>query len=246
MDVKISPNFWNNDALNTPELRLAALWLKTNAHVNLVGYGELSVRRFIFDTGLTEQALDECCQALGKGLVREGKGYWLTDFIGEQFGRGVSLSKNHMSKPLVRALETVGSPWLGDAVYGAYPELEEVADRLAGDKGMPSPRAEQSRAEHNRAEQSRAELGVRGDKTRAGDHPATLNEARAHGLTLGMTGEEAEAFFCHFEANGWKQGGRTPLRAWKAAMRKWQLTSRTSKKSAGGGGAVEPGPSPEN
>lgn len=249
MDVKISPTFWNNDALNTPELRLAALWIKTNAHVNLIGFGELSTRRFVFDTGLTEQALGDCCQALGKGLVREGKAYWLRDFIAEQFGRGVSLSRNHMSKPLVRALEVIGCPWVVDAVFDEYPELEEVAHMLAGGKGMPSPRAEQSRAEHNRTEQSRTESGVRGDAkpaaTPRADKPANVAVARAYAGEIGLAEIEADKFFDHFEANGWKQGGRTPLRSWQAALRTWKRrAAEGGLKNSSGAGAPRPAPEP--
>ena len=33
--------------------------------------------------------------------------------------------------------------------------------------------------------------------------------------------KEAEKFFDHFEANGWKVGGKTPMKDWKAAARNW-------------------------
>ena len=32
---------------------------------------------------------------------------------------------------------------------------------------------------------------------------------------------DAEYFFDHFESNGWKVGGKTPMRNWKAAARNW-------------------------
>lgn len=33
--------------------------------------------------------------------------------------------------------------------------------------------------------------------------------------------EEAPAFFDHFQSNGWKVGGKTPMKDWKAACRNW-------------------------
>lgn len=38
--------------------------------------------------------------------------------------------------------------------------------------------------------------------------------------------EEAEKFFNYYSANGWKVGGRTPMKDWQAAGRNWILNSR--------------------
>ena len=34
---------------------------------------------------------------------------------------------------------------------------------------------------------------------------------------------EADRFFNHFESNGWKVGGKSPMKDWKAAVRNWIL-----------------------
>jgi hypothetical protein len=34
---------------------------------------------------------------------------------------------------------------------------------------------------------------------------------------------EAHKFFNHFESNGWKVGGKTPMKNWQAAARNWML-----------------------
>jgi hypothetical protein len=36
---------------------------------------------------------------------------------------------------------------------------------------------------------------------------------------------EAQKFFYHFESNGWKIGGRSPMKNWKAAANNWMLNS---------------------
>lgn len=36
---------------------------------------------------------------------------------------------------------------------------------------------------------------------------------------------EAEKFFNHFESNGWKVGGKSPMKNWKAAARNWMLNA---------------------
>lgn len=37
--------------------------------------------------------------------------------------------------------------------------------------------------------------------------------------------EEAQRFFNHFESNGWRVGGKSPMKDWKAAVRNWLLNS---------------------
>lgn len=38
--------------------------------------------------------------------------------------------------------------------------------------------------------------------------------------------EEAEKFFNYYSANGWKVGGKTPMKDWQAAGRNWMLNSK--------------------
>jgi len=39
----------------------------------------------------------------------------------------------------------------------------------------------------------------------------------------GFSEIEARKFFNHFESNGWKIGGKTPMENWHAAARNWML-----------------------
>lgn len=84
---------------------------------------------------------------------------------------------------------------------------------------------------------------------RPGQKPASLAEVEAYAREIGLSREEAQTFHDHFEANGWRQGGRTPLRDWRAAARNWQRRALKfsagglplpAKKFAGGGGALAP------
>lgn len=40
-----------------------------------------------------------------------------------------------------------------------------------------------------------------------------------------MRKASAELFYDHFTSNGWKVSGKTPMKDWKAALRKWKATS---------------------
>lgn len=49
----------------------------------------------------------------------------------------------------------------------------------------------------------------------------SLETLQSYFPTIGGTTQDAEAFFDHFEANGWKVSGKTPMKNWQAAARNW-------------------------
>ncbi|MFA7636130.1 MAG: hypothetical protein WCX81_00015 [Monoglobales bacterium] len=53
--------------------------------------------------------------------------------------------------------------------------------------------------------------------------PATLAEIKQFFLKENSTEREAQKFFNYFQSNGWKVGGRTPMKDWQAAARNWIL-----------------------
>lgn len=83
-------------------------------------------------------------------------------------------------------------------------------------------------------------VGPSGDKR--ANRPSGLPEVVAYAVTIGMSEFEAAKFFDHFEANGWRQGGRAVIRDWRAACRGWHRRSGgfegpdASGKKRGGGG----------
>ena len=62
-------------------------------------------------------------------------------------------------------------------------------------------------------------------RTVASKRPAfvapSLETLQSYFPTIGGTTQDAEAFFDHFEANGWKVSGKTPMKNWQAAARNW-------------------------
>lgn len=262
MDPKITSAIWSNLEFDqaTPTGKLAALWLITNEHVDVLGYADLSLRRFVFETQLSEQALAEGFQALGKGIERVAKGYWLRNYIGIQFGRGPALSRNNFARGITNRLNGGCDAALVRLVLGEYAELLEVKGFVsplkALGKGSRGSSNHKSRAEQSREEQSRAAKGVQGETaangavdappddeplveppaddaaTEAdGQRPTDVDEVILAAQPLNLSADEAATFFDHYEANGWKQGGRTPLKSWRAALRNW--ARRSAKNSRG-------------
>jgi hypothetical protein len=60
------------------------------------------------------------------------------------------------------------------------------------------------------------------DKSESFQKP-TLQELRNYFQSKEAPSEEAARFFNHFESNGWKVGGKSPMKDWKAAVRNWIL-----------------------
>jgi hypothetical protein len=70
--------------------------------------------------------------------------------------------------------------------------------------------------------------------------PHSLEECVLYFKSIGGTAETAGAFYDHFEANGWRQGGRTPLRNWHAAGSGWLRKEASFAKKSGVNGNHEP------
>lgn len=56
--------------------------------------------------------------------------------------------------------------------------------------------------------------------------PASLPEVRLFFEKEKSTHLEAEKFYNYFQSNGWKVGGRAPMKDWQAAARNWLLNSQ--------------------
>jgi hypothetical protein len=51
--------------------------------------------------------------------------------------------------------------------------------------------------------------------------PKHLNDVLVYAQNINLPASEAEKFFDHFTSNGWRVGGRTAMKDWKAALRNW-------------------------
>lgn len=53
--------------------------------------------------------------------------------------------------------------------------------------------------------------------------PKSIEEVKTFFTKQKSTVTEAEKFYNHFQSNGWKVGGRAPMKDWQAAARNWML-----------------------
>jgi hypothetical protein len=56
--------------------------------------------------------------------------------------------------------------------------------------------------------------------------PESRDEVKAFFIEQKSTPFEAEKFYNYFQSNGWKVGGRAPMKDWQAAARNWLLNSQ--------------------
>lgn len=51
--------------------------------------------------------------------------------------------------------------------------------------------------------------------------PPSIEDAIGYASEIALPASEAEWFHDHFTANGWRVGGKSPMKDWKAALRLW-------------------------
>jgi hypothetical protein len=56
--------------------------------------------------------------------------------------------------------------------------------------------------------------------------PPSLDESVEFFTSENHSKIEAQKFFNHFESNGWKVGGKSPMKNWNAAARNWMINSQ--------------------
>lgn len=62
--------------------------------------------------------------------------------------------------------------------------------------------------------------------------PPTVEQVREYAAKAGLN-LDAERFVDYYTANGWKVGGRTPMKDWQAAARNWARRDKPAKPSKG-------------
>jgi len=74
-------------------------------------------------------------------------------------------------------------------------------------------------------EQPTTKRNQTGGRAAAVHLPTSVNEVHAFFEEEKSTKHEAEKFYNYFQSNGWKVGGRSPMKDWRAAARNWILNS---------------------
>jgi hypothetical protein len=107
MNAKIESEIWDDPdfmELHDSE-KLAVFWVLTK--VNLLGYVEITPRKFSRDIEAPFDVIEGACKGLPRGFVRTERGVWCRNYIRKQFGFGQSLVRSHMAKSIRKQMENV-------------------------------------------------------------------------------------------------------------------------------------------
>jgi hypothetical protein len=165
MSPKIHSSFWRDDDVwaLAPEHKLAFLWLLTNGRTNNAGFLVVSLREFTQDTRLSEEALEGACKGLARGILREGRAFWIRHFMRHQWTPGERGLTSRLYNSLCNAVAEMPTAFVTEAVK-EYPELYSGVKALVSPlKALPPPEGACKGLEGPRAEQSRAEQSTEGE-----------------------------------------------------------------------------------
>jgi len=199
----IDPAFWSDPDIESakPGVKLAALWLITNSQTSILGICGASPSRFEFETGLKSDALSAVVEALPRAFKRFGGVIFIRNYVRHQFGTGEKMMKNNFFVALKSAFLSVKDDDLRGFILAEYPEFQQALQRAC--QGLTKPKD-----------------GKEGKGKAGAVKPESLDEAKAYGAEIGMTGDAVESWYDHFESNGWRVGGKALMKDWRAALRR--------------------------
>jgi hypothetical protein len=149
-------------------------------------------------------------------------------FIEHQRIGGRELQGEAKYPPLSEMREKKRDGSITEASQPKRGSIPEVTGTLFGSDGEATGKHPEAR-ERNK-ERS---IGRHGDSGSTGEVPADRKhippakaDVRAYWLEAKLMGDP-ETFFDHFTSNGWKVGGKTPMKDWEASARNWSRNDRT-------------------
>lgn len=155
----IDQSFWADPDIENAKAgtKLTALWLITNSQTSLIGLCRASVSRFMFETGLPEEALAATLKALPRAFVKVGDVIFVRNYVRHQFGSGEKLMKNNFFVALKSLFLNVKDESLKALILEEYPEFSTLSPK--GFEGLSKPKDEKRREEKVRKDKKKGMQG---------------------------------------------------------------------------------------
>ncbi len=232
----VRPQFWTGStgrALREAgrDAQVVALYLITCPAGSMTGVFYLPLPTLCHEVGISRQKARAVLARLAQEDFAHYDGatqtIWLPEMARFQIGESLAPTDKQV-KGLARELEAVkGSPFVR-AFYEKYRAVFHLPEEGPW-KGLRSPSEAPSEPLRSQEQEQEPEQEKEHEHEREGNraprraHPK-LDEVKSFWSEANLKGLP-EAFFNHFEANGWRT--RTgPLRNWQAAARNWSLRER--------------------
>ena len=144
--------------------------------------------------------------------------FWIKKFISYQYGRLSKECKPHIA--VFKALEKHGINPDGaeqGVLFAKNGESSSAQINQRVCKGYPKGMhtLEDIYKEKEKDKDKEKEGGA------GGNEKPNISEVKCYAVEIGMEEKDGEAWHDHFLSNGWKIGGKAPMKDWRASLRTW-------------------------
>jgi len=203
----VNTHFWDDNYTSQldPIEKLLFLYLLTNPLTNMLGIYELPMRRIAFDTGIDRDMVAKVFER----FKRDGKADYVEGFvILKNFLRNQKLNTNMQTSAIT-----------------SYRELPEIIKEheftryaLKGSEWFGS-------LSNGSESRSRKGIGIEGEIENENEGEKrtipTLPDCIQFFKQNEGTEQSANAFFLHFDSQGWVKTNGRPISVWQSAAKKW-------------------------
>lgn len=217
---QVSITYWQDKFVLklTPEEKFFYIYLLTNSKTKQCGIYELPLQIVQVETGYNRETVIKLLQRfIEHGKIRydwENEEVFLLNWI----KHNPFENNPNVKKCVINELRDVHNV---DMIPDESP-LKGLARGLQG--GSQKEKEE---------EQEKEEVYSATAQRKSRFEPPKIDAVCEYGLQIGLTRQSSEHFFDHFESNGWRVGGKSPMKNWQSAMRNWK---RNETKFGGNGG----------
>lgn len=169
---------------------------------NNAGFWEVDEAAICFHTKLEAKHVEGAWKSLGRGLVLSGGWVWVRTFLRHQ--RNAELNPdNRAHTQIIQQLREQAERFSVSPEFVLFLTSYHgvLSPFQAPSKGLASP------------------TGIGISQVKSPTARPKREEAIEYGAEIGMGKADVNAWFDHFEANGWKVSGRAPMKDWQAALR---------------------------
>lgn len=164
---------------------------------NNAGFWEVDEAALVFHTRLDPKHIEGAWKALDRGLKAASGWVWVKNFLRHQKNDSLN-PENTFHRQIIGLLREQIER------FKDFPEVLEFLPKEAPCKGLTSPIG----------------TGIgKGKKGSAEGKPKDREQAYDYGDEIGMPKADVDGWFDHFESNGWRVGGKAPMKDWKSALR---------------------------
>lgn len=241
---KIDPRIWADEKFRrlSQSDKLIALHCLTSAQTNRIGIFYLSPGLAIEQLGMKPdgyaKGMRRVCDTLGWGIDEVVNVLFMPTWWKYNGGVGHLTIRGYLDDLHEVPQTPLQQHFMANRVYLSDRESTEL-DTLA----IPMPRvsAQETETETETEQEQDTETETKPPKAPAPAPPKsktfqkpTVEEVRAYCLERNK-GIDPQQFCDHYDSNGWRVGGKAPMKDWKAAVRTWEKNEYGR-----GGGNTEP------